>query len=863
MRRHALLYLALTTLSFFTPSLATATNYQQCVTSSTCTIGEFLYNDDYTPLTGQTCTFTAKNPNGTAFVTSAAMTGRSDGWYSYDASIGTTTGLYSATICCNPTSGLMCLDKSFEVKTPASSAPSAAEIWSYSNRTLSSYGTLIADIWSYSSRTLSGFGNLVSDIWGYSNKTLTSFDFNVSSTPAPSTLQNIVAEQKVQRELLEKLVNAPIVTLELEDNNAPDLSQKIETSKAQASLLYDTVQSSKSRLLSLDEKWSRLSLDAITKEITSLSQIWNDSAPITALAQAWDTTSVDSLVLSANDTKNSLTSILSALTSSKSNTAPTSLIAALDSLASLENDLGDITSSSSDKTFYGYLASVSEKDELFKAESQKLSSLLDDWDGTGETVLNSKIQSSKSRLLAINEFSGGESVLAPSNKDAKGKAALKNLVFSMQGLVGLNRAKLASNIDAPVRGLWLEEGSIIFRAVITNPSSLISQDAPIRFYLPKELKMEDIMTIDPALTAAYDTATDALAVTGNFDLKPGTTQIVAVEVNDVWKLDDKELASIVQKATTLASALEKSNLLSQGLILKGDIESSIHKLIASQTKAVKPENRIKMYREAQLELVTVGQNMTQLENLVAQATSNRSLIGFVGGVSTTAVFGIILVTIAGFIFMTRYFERYTATTQVAASPDLTPAPSVLTSQSPSDSLSPSPFPRLTPLITPNSASPTNSFWGSPAFIVAIVVVTAGSTVALTRMASNQSPSSIAQITEASPTPLATSTPAPTVTPEPSMSPSPSSSSDLRAVRSETKDRSELSDPIFTHRIVVPEDSSVNIRNKPAPTADIIMSLKESRDIIIFKEDGDWTNIGFSEKDTTKGYWVSTKFIEAK
>jgi len=67
----------------------------------------------------------------------------------------------------------------------------------------------------------------------------------------------------------------------------------------------------------------------------------------------------------------------------------------------------------------------------------------------------------------------------------------------------------------------------------------------------------------------------------------------------------------------------------------------------------------------------------------------------------------------------------------------------------------------------------------------------------------------------------------------------------------------------THRIEVPEDSSVNIRNKPSSSADIIMALKESRDIVIFEEDGEWRNIGFSEKDSAKGYWVNINFIVEK
>lgn len=828
-----------------------ATEYQQCTTSSTCTIGEFLYNDDYTALTGASCTLTAKNPDGTAFVTNAAMTGRSDGWYSYDATIGATTGLYTATICCTPASGLMCLDKSFEVKVPSATPPSPADIWGYSNRTLTSYGTLVSDIWNYSTRSLSTFGNLVSDVWGYSNKTLTSFDFVVSTTPAPSTLQNIVAEQTRQRELLEKLVNAPVVTLELEDSNTPDLSQKIEDSKKQAGLLYDSVQSSKSRLMILDEKWSRLSPEALSKEITSLSQIWNNPDTLVSLSKSWNTKSVATITESSVSVKDSLTSLLST-TTTKSTSSPASLLLAVKSLSDIENALGDVTSTSNDSTFYGYLSAVSEKDELFKTESQKLSALLDDWEGTGESILKQKLKNSQDKLLAINEFPGGQSIVEPSNKKATGKSALKNLLFSLQGLAGLNRSSLASAVDSPVRGLWLEEGSIIFRAVITNPSSLITQEAPIRFFLPKELKMEDIMTIDPSLSASYDTVTDSLAVSGTFDLKPGTTKIVAVEVEDVWQLNDQELVTLSQKAKDLMTPLQKSSLLSQGLVLKSDIESSVQKLLSSQSKATKPENRIKAYREAQLELANVNEDMTQLENLVAQASGNSSIMGFVGGVSTTAVFGIILVVVAGFVFMSTYFKKL-APAFTNSIPSDTANPSLESVSDEATSISS--IPRLTPLIIPSGSDQNKSFWQMPSFIAAVVVVTAVSTVALTRLAGGK-PSSpqIAEVVAPSviPSPVSTPTTSPSVEPSPSPSSEPCGS-----------ECSELSAPAFTHRIEVPEDSSVNIRNKPSSSADIIMALKESQDIVIFKEDGDWRNIGFTSKDSAKGYWVNIKFIVEK
>src|SRR3989344_7098635 len=98
------------------PGPVEAVNYQQCPTSSTCTIGEFLYDDTYQPQTGAGCTLSAKYPNGTVFLNNVAVTGTADAWYAYDAATGTTEGLYRASLCCTTTNEYLCLDKSFEVK---------------------------------------------------------------------------------------------------------------------------------------------------------------------------------------------------------------------------------------------------------------------------------------------------------------------------------------------------------------------------------------------------------------------------------------------------------------------------------------------------------------------------------------------------------------------------------------------------------------------------------------------------------------------------------------------------------------------------------------------------------------------------
>jgi hypothetical protein len=142
------------------PPLAVATEYQQCTIGETCAVGEFLYDDEYVPVTDATCTLTSRDPDGNLFLNSVSMTAASDGWYSYDVTTtGEDAGTYRSQVCCTSGSEYLCLDKTYELVAASSgSSLSAADVWSYSSRSLTSFGDLVDDIWNRSSRTLTGAG---------------------------------------------------------------------------------------------------------------------------------------------------------------------------------------------------------------------------------------------------------------------------------------------------------------------------------------------------------------------------------------------------------------------------------------------------------------------------------------------------------------------------------------------------------------------------------------------------------------------------------------------------------------------------------------------------------------------------------
>lgn len=68
-------------------------------------------------------------------------------------------------------------------------------------------------------------------------------------------------------------------------------------------------------------------------------------------------------------------------------------------------------------------------------------------------------------------------------------------------------------------------------------------------------------------------------------------------------------------------------------------------------EASTPEQSIKAFRDANIELSTVKNNLSKLQDLVTQASGAGGLLGFVGGSQAIAVWGIIVVVAVGFIFL--------------------------------------------------------------------------------------------------------------------------------------------------------------------------------------------------------------------
>lgn len=576
--------------------MAAAGGPQICNPSANCVVGEFVYDDSYLPVLDATCTITSRYPDNSSYLALEPMivSDEDDGWYSYSFTAPATTGLYRTQVCCNVGGDDMCLDKSFEVKTESSVSSSAiaSAVWGYSGRTLTSFGSLATDVWSVSTRTLSSFGNLVSDVWNNTTRTL-------SGTSDVSTV-NVTVNQI--QESLEAIINKPIIENVLEEEADLDLESRLKETRAIANQVYINGQYLTTEAGGLLASFSAVTAEDIigklgeveeilgVKEDTDTKNFIYGGVNWFGSFWGWQETSV------MKDTLSQISGITSGIkmSVSKSGKSPNTkndLARLVKTLLSLERQVGKLSDTQDNKTLYGNIKRIEVLAQSFDSKESEIDGVLAQWKNKEVDLagIQSKVKSLLPEVTALSQIPKTRNVLGISNIVVSDSKTLKNTLLGLQGLIKTNRVLLARGIGKTSSNTWLEEGSIVFKTLATNPSSLISQGVEIKYYLPQEIREEDIISADEGLEVKYDSEKDQYYVSGNYTLAPGQTKVISVRTQDIWVISESEVESLKAQAGELNKPLEKTAFFAQGITLKSDIIASLDKIAALQEGAITPE----------------------------------------------------------------------------------------------------------------------------------------------------------------------------------------------------------------------------------------------------------------------------------
>lgn len=634
---------------------AAAGSLQICEPSSSCAIGEFLYDDSYVPITDATCTLTAKKPDGTTLYSSQAMSAGSDGYYSYSFTAPTATGVYPSQVCCTSGSDYLCLDKSFEVKEAASSssAPTTSEISSA--------------VWGYSNRTLSGFGTLVTDIWNSSTRTITSLI--TGTTNITTDVSDIEETVRQNRLLLEELVNKPVIETSLEEEEDFDLGTKIKDTKSIANQLYVNSQYVGAKSANASSNYKTLTGTELKSTIDDISALLGDSEDksdstiyggVNWLTDSWDFQIVSELKSQTAKLRNVIAGIEKRLVYSNSKVTTTELASITRESANLEKLIGKVSDEENQISLFGKIREVENVALALDTKSQEIDKTLEAWGGLAVSEKQGRVKDFLKAVLSLNILPKIKDNVLSSKLGLAGEdKELRNNLLSMRGVLGANKTYLAKKSGKSVLATWLEEGSIVFKTLVTNPSTLISQKVKVEYFLPQEVREEHILETDEGLTVKYHSEKDQYYVVGEVDLARGESKTLSVRVDDIWVVTESDIDSKRKQAEDLFSALKNTSFFAQGVTLKSDINVSLDKVMSLQAAATTPEQKIRANREAKIELAAIDEKMNVLQDLVTQAGSAGNLFGFVGGAQALAVWGLIIILVAGFVFLAIYMKTIT------------------------------------------------------------------------------------------------------------------------------------------------------------------------------------------------------------
>lgn len=644
---------------------AASGNVQICNPSTSCTVGEFVYDDTYAAENSATCTITSRYPDSSLLFNAQALTHASenDGWYYHTFTAPTTTGLYRTTIQCVVNSETIALDKTFEVQSAASgggSSPTANEIaeatWSYSGRSLSTFGNLVSDIWSYTTRTITGAGLSSGSI-------ATKADVSTSTSTSDSDIATIKENVRQTRLLVDKIANKPIIETTTEE--VPDLSVKLIETEKNVDVLYKGTKDSSNRISQTVLKWNSLSEDEILENVEAVSRKIggeNDKSSsktifgsINYLKSSWDWATIkttDANIKSIRDLSFSLQSDLETRGKSKTTQAKSKLLANL--LKNLESSVGDTSSLSSDDSIYSRLNETKKIAKSLDSSAKTVEGILAKWKDNKYSDKQKKVAQVSRKVAEINRIPSVKRSLTTSA--ATDDKSLKNNAYYVLGIISSNKKLLAKNSGTAMTNTWLELGSIVFKTLATNPSSLISQDVEVKYYLPQELKKEDVLETDEGLELKYDTEKNQYYIIGDYYLAPNETKTISVRTEDIWEINQAQIDTLRTQAEELSKPLKSTSFFAQGVTLKTDIDVSLDKVELLMKNDSTPEQKIRSYREAQIELDAVKEKIDKLKDLATEAGSVGTLFGFVGGVQAIAVWGLILILAVGFVSITIYMK---------------------------------------------------------------------------------------------------------------------------------------------------------------------------------------------------------------
>ena len=236
---------------------------------------------------------------------------------------------------------------------------------------------------------------------------------------------------------------------------------------------------------------------------------------------------------------------------------------------------------------------------------------------------------------------------------------------------------------------------------------------------------------------------------------------------------------------------------------------TLEKIILKQKQAITPENRIKTYRESALEMAGVEDKINSIKQLITQSSGQSNLLGFVGGVQTVAVWGIIIIIIAGFVFLALYMK--------VMRDEVRP---------PSDSA------KASPVTLSTSPKPTNHRHREISHPRLKKISRLATIVFLVTVIGSLGTGCLIHIFKEKP---------PTII-------------------SSAKPQASETFP-YTKNVYLANNDRIPVKAYPGYSSSEIFSLKKNQEVFVFRKLDNWLKIGLTNQDGDKNWWIDSSYTQ--
>lgn len=168
--------------------------------------------------------------------------------------------------------------------------------------------------------------------------------------------------------------------------------------------------------------------------------------------------------------------------------------------------------------------------------------------------------------------------------------------------------------------------SIKLRVIAVNPSADKTQTVPIKIYLPKEVIPDDIIDMGE-LKVGFDSEKSLYyTFSDGVDLAPQETRVFEVQLEDVWQVDNKELAKTLDQTQLALKRLENTEYYDRAKEIVESIDRRLKEIEAKQSDlTISREEHIGAYRINLLMMGQIKQDIDLLEKMLLHTGAPPSI----------------------------------------------------------------------------------------------------------------------------------------------------------------------------------------------------------------------------------------------